>query len=116
MNGQFQTAVSHKLNQPGNDFRPGNLETISFGVRYEAHPDWVPQLQVNLTHKSRDQGALADLPDTAGTVAYVSPGVTVRAAAALHLFAFVQVPVYSHLDGYQVFPRWTASVGGAYAF
>jgi hypothetical protein len=116
VNGQFQSAVTHKLDQAGDDFRPGNLETLSFGLRYEAHPDWVPQVQVNLTHKSRDQGALADLPDTAGTVAYVSPGVTVRALGPLHLFAFVQVPVYSNLDGYQVFPRWTASVGGAYAF
>jgi len=116
VNGQFQSAVSHKMNQPGNDFRPGNLETVSFGLRYEAHPDWVPQLQVNLTHKSPDQGALADLPDTAGTVAYLSPGVTLRAFGPLHLFAFVQVPVYSNLVGYQVFPRWTASAGGAYAF
>jgi hypothetical protein len=116
VNGQFQSAVSHKQSEPGNDFRPGNLQTVSFGLRYEAHPAWVPQLQVNVTHKSRDQGALADLPDTAGTVAYVSPGVTLHAIGALHVFAFVQVPVYSNLDGYQVFPRWTASVGGAYAF
>jgi hypothetical protein len=116
VNGQFQSAVSHKQNEPGNDFRPGNSETLSFGLRYEAHPEWVPQLQVNLIHKSQDQGALADLPDSAGTVAYVSPGVTLRAFGPLHVFAFVQVPVYSNLDGYQVFPRWTASVGGAYAF
>jgi hypothetical protein len=116
VNGQFQSAVSHKLDEPGNDFRPGNLEELSFGLRYEAHPQWVPQLQINLTHKSPDQGALADLPDTAGTVAYVSPGVTVHVAGGLHVFAFAQVPVYSNLDGYQVFPRWTASVGGAFAF
>lgn len=116
VNGQFESAVTHRMNEPGNDFRPGNLETVSFGLRYEAHPTWVPQLQVNLTHKSPDQGALADLPDTAGTVAYLSPGVTVQALGPLHLFAFVQVPVYSNLVGYQVFPRWTASVGGAYAF
>jgi len=116
INGQFQSAVTHALDRPGNDFRPGNLETVSFGLRYEAHPQWVPQLQVNLSHKSRDQGALADLPDTAGTVAYASPGVEVQVGGALHLFAFVQVPFYRNLDGYQVFPRWTGSVGAAYAF
>jgi hypothetical protein len=115
-NGQFQSAVTHKQDQPGNDFRSGNLETLSLGLRYEAHPAWVPQLQVNVSHKSRDQGTLADLPDTAGTVAYVSPGVTVKVFGPLNLFAFVQVPFYSNLDGYQVFPRWTGSVGGAYAF
>ncbi len=111
VNGQLQSAVAH-----GNDFRPGNSQTLSFGLRYEAHPDWVPQVQVNLIHKSRDQGALADLPDTAGTVAYISPGVTLKAIGPLHVFGFVQVPVYSNLDGYQVFPRWTASAGVAYAF
>ena len=31
--------------------------------------------------------------------------------ALLQAYAFVQVPVYSNLDGYQLFPRWTASVG-----
>lgn len=116
VNGQFQSAVANRQNEPGNDFRPGNSETLSFGLRYEAHPDWVPQVQVNLVHKSRDQGALADLPDTAGTVAYVSPGITLKALGPLHVFGFVQVPVYSNLDGYQVFPRWTASAGLAYAF
>ncbi len=116
ISAQLQSAVAHKQNQPGNDFRPGNTATMSVGLRYEAHPQWVPQLQVNLLHKSADQGALADTLDTAGTVAYLSPGITVRVMDHLHLFGFAQLPVYSRLDGYQLFPRWTATVGGSYAF
>jgi len=116
VNGQFQSAVKHKQDQPGNDFRPGNSATMSIGLRYEAHPQWVPQLQVNLSHKSADQGALADTTDTAGTVAYLSPGVTLHVMGNLHLFAFAQIPMYSRLDGYQLFPHWTATVGGSYAF
>ena len=116
VNGQFQSAVRHKQDEPGNDFRPGNSASMSFGLRYEAHPQWVPQLQVNLLHKSADQGALADRPDTAGTVAYLSPGVTLHVFGNLHVFAFAQVPFYSNLDGYQLFPHWTATVGGSYAF
>jgi hypothetical protein len=116
VNGQFQSAVKHKLDEPGNDFRPGNAATISLGVRYEAHPQWVPQLQVNLLHKSADQGALADTMDTAGTVAYLSPGLTVHVMGRLHLYAFAQIPMYARLDGYQLFPRWTATIGGSYAF
>src|SRR5256885_10426504 len=88
----------------------------SFGLRYEAHPQWVPQLQVNLLRKSADQGALADTPDTAGTVAYLSPGLTLHVMGNLHLYAFAQIPVYARLDGYQLFPHWTATVGGSYAF
>lgn len=116
VNGQFQAAVKYRLDQPGNDYRPGNSTTVSFGLRYEDNPRWVPQLQMNLLHKSPDTGALADVQNTAGNVAYVSPGVTAQLSGNLHVFAFAQLPVYSNLYGTQLFPRWTASGGLTYAF
>ena len=116
VNGQLQAAVAHALDQPGADFRPGDSENLSFGLRYERYPDWVPQLQVNTVHKSPDQGALSDNTDTAGTVIYLSPGITAMVARNVHAYAFVQRPVFSRLDGYQVFPHWTGSVGLSYAF
>ena len=94
---------------------PATQRHVSVGLRYEANPQWVPQLQVNLLRKSRDQGALADIQSTAGNVAYVSPGLTARVVANLHVFGFVQVPIYSNLYGYQLFPRYTVSVGASYA-
>lgn len=111
VNGQFQAAVAERLNQPGADYRPGNQTSVSFGVRYEAHANWVPQLQLNWLHKSADQGALADRPNTEGTVLYLSPGISGSLTPRLQLYAFVQVPVYSHLAGYQLFPKWTGTVG-----
>lgn len=116
INGQFQTAVKERLNETGADFRPGNLATLSFGVRYEADPDVVPQLQINVTRKSRDQGALADAGNTAGTTVYVSPGVTAGVAKNTRLYGFVQLPVHSNLQGYQLSPRWTATAGVSYSF
>lgn len=114
-NGQFQSAVKHHMDQPGNDYRPGNSTTVSFGLRYENNPRWVPQFQVNLLHKSPDQGALADVQSTAGNVAYLSPGLTAQVSSKFHVFGFVQVPVYSNLYGYQLFPQYTVSVGVSYA-
>ncbi|MDR3447982.1 MULTISPECIES: transporter [unclassified Dyella] len=111
VNGQFQAAVSERMDQPGADFRPGNLASASLGLRYEAHANWVPQLQVNVIRRSADQGAFADRPDTAGTVAYVSPGISASLTRSIQFYAFVQVPVYSHLQGYQLFPHWTGTVG-----
>ncbi|XRD81225.1 transporter [Dyella halodurans] len=111
VNGQFQAAIKQNLDTPGADFRPGNLASISLGLRYEAHANWVPQVQINWFHKSADQGALADRPDTEGTVAYLSPGISGSLSEKLQVYAFVQVPVYSHLQGYQLFPRWTGTVG-----
>ena len=116
VSGQYQASVSQKLNQTGADYRPGNSMNVSFGVRYEANPSIVPQLQVNITKKNADSGALVDTSNTAGTVVYLSPGVTTMIASSTQLFAFMQVPVYSRLSGYQLFPRWTASVGISHAF
>jgi len=116
VNGQFQAAVAEKLDQPGADFRPGNTGTVSLGVRYEADPRMVPQVQLNITRKSADQGFLADTTDTAGTVAYLSPGVTMQVVDRLYAYGFVQLPIYSKLSGYQLFPHWTATVGASYSF
>ncbi len=115
-NAQFQSAIKNKQDQPGNDYRPGNSTSLSFGVRYEHNPRIVPQLQMNLLHKLVDQGALADIYSTAGYVAYVSPGLTAQVWGKLQVFGFAQVPVYSDLVGYQLFPRYTVSVGVSYAF
>lgn len=116
VNGQYQAAVMHKLDQTGADFRPGNVATVSVGLRYEADPTFVPQVQLNISRKSHDQGALADAADTAGTVAYLSPGVSVSVIKNTQIYGFVQIPVYSRLDGYQLFPHWAASLGLSHAF
>ncbi len=116
VNVQFQAAVMHELDQPGQDYRPGNQETVSIGLRYEANPDITPQFQVNLNHRSQDQGALADTPDSVGTVAYLSPGISLSVVKNLQLFGFIQLPIYKNLDGYQLFPHLTVSSGIAYSF
>ncbi|MBU6258798.1 MAG: transporter [Burkholderiales bacterium] len=116
VDGLWQGAVAHRLDRPGADFRPGNNTTLSFGLRWEADPAWTPQLQVNLTRKQADRGDLADGADTAGTVAYLSPGVTLRTIADLSLFGFVQWPLHSRLAGYQLFPHWTATFGASASF
>ncbi len=116
VNAQFQAAVANRLHGAGEDFRVGNTTFVSFGARYEAHPALVPQLQVNISHKAADQGALADNPDSAGTVVYLSPGVTGVIGDHWQAFAFVQLPVASHLMGYQLAPQWTGSAGVSYSF
>ncbi|MDO3524674.1 transporter [Ralstonia pseudosolanacearum] len=116
INGQVQSAVRQNLRDAGADFRPGNTATMSFGLRYEADPHIVPQLQFNVTRKNADKGALADTANTAGTVVYLSPGVTVSVMHNLQVYAFLQKAVYSNLQGYQLFPRWSGTVGASYAF
>jgi hypothetical protein len=116
VNGQYQRSVSQKLGQAGADYRPGDTTTVSFGLRYEADPDITPQLQVNITHKGADSGALADPIDVEGVTAYLSPGVSFAVGHHAQVYGFVQLPVYSYLSGYQLFPHYTATVGVNYHF
>ena len=110
-NGQFQAAIAHRMDTPGLDYRPGNQLSINLGLRYEAHANWVPQLQLNLLDKRADQGALADRTSSSGTVAYLSPGISVSLRGNVQAYGFVQLPVYSQLAGYQLFPHWAATLG-----
>ncbi|MFL6630429.1 MAG: hypothetical protein ACJ8G1_28605 [Vitreoscilla sp.] len=116
VNAQYQAAIAHRLRGAGQDFRVGNTTFVSVGARWQATPSLIPQVQVNISHKGADQGALADNPDSEGTVVYVSPGVTGAVGEHWQAFGFVQLPVASHLVGYQLAPRWTASAGVSYAF
>jgi len=113
---RYQAAVARKLDREGTDFRPGNQLNATIGTRYEVNPRVVPQLQLNLVRKSRDTGALADQLDSAGTIAWLSPGVTVSLRGNVQAYAFAQMPVYSRLEGYQLLPRWTATIGLSVGF
>jgi hypothetical protein len=116
IDARYQIAALEALDQINANYRPGNLLTISTGLRYEHSPDYTPQLQINYTHKSTDQGALADITDSAGDVVYLSPGISFNLYQGLRAYGFVQLPIYSDLVGYQLFPRWTADAGISYSF
>lgn len=116
INGQFQASVRQAMYHEGENFRPGNLGTLSTGLRYVANPGLVPQLQLNYSDKRGDQGALADDSNSAGKVLYVAPGLTAQIQNHVQVYAFVQLPVYAKLDGYQLFPHWTATGGVSYSF
>ena len=84
-------------------------------MRYQGFENVIPQLQINTIHKTRDQGALSS-PGTAGTIVYLSPGLTVNVTKDVQAYGFVQVPIHSQLSDYQLLPRWAASVGLSYSF
>jgi hypothetical protein len=40
--GTFQSAIAHQQDHAGDDYRPGNSTTFSFGLRYVAQPHCAP--------------------------------------------------------------------------
>ena len=109
--GMLQQAVAHD-----SDFRPGAGLNLSFGARYVASAFFVPQLQLNLRAEKRESGAAADIPNSGATLAYLSPGATLNFTRRLSGFVFVQAPVYQRVNGLQLEPRSSVSLGAHYIF
>jgi len=107
------------LQQPLNsrdEFKPGAGLNLTLGVRYSGDlpASLSPQLQINVRAEKRESGDNADVANSGATLAYLSPGIGFQVARRLDGFAFVQVPVYQHVNGLQLLPRSFFSVGFRY--
>lgn len=123
---RFGTVASHvdyfaqgllQLPLHGKDqFKPGAGLNLSLGLRYVGDSPVTPQLQVNLRSERRESGANADVANSGSTLAYLSPGLTATLSEQLKAYAFIQVPIYQRVNGLQIEPRLSASVGLHYAY
>jgi hypothetical protein len=109
--GLYQAAIKTK-----DDYRPGNALNLNAGVRYMNWGSLVPQLQINAKTGARDTGTNADTVNSGGTLVYLSPGLTFKAGKAARIYGFVQLPIYQHVNGFQLAPRWNASIGTTLSF
>ena len=110
-----QATVQIALNKH-NDFRPGNGLNATAGVRYMGFESFIPQLQFNTRIEKRESGAEADVDNSGATLIYISPGVTVPINKTVQAFGFIQVPIYQHVNGYQIEPNVLLSTGLRFSF
>ena len=102
------------LQQPLNSrdgFKPGTGVNLNAGFRYMGIEGLTPSIQVNARIEGREVGANADVANSGATLLYLSPGVNFQFTPRLHGYAFVQVPFYQHVNGLQIEPRYTATLG-----
>jgi hypothetical protein len=109
--GYFAQAL---LQQPLNSreaFRPGTGLNLNLGLRYMANTAFVPQLQINARVEKRERGANADVDNSGATLVYLSPGLTWNVSRRFSVYAFVQAPLYQHVNGLQIESTQLASIG-----
>jgi hypothetical protein len=112
----FTQAIYQKALNSRDDYKPGDGINLNIGLRYAGITGVAPQLQLNYRYVQHDVGANADQVSTGGTLLYISPGITVPISQQLSAYGFVQVPLYQDLNGVQLAPRYTASLGVRYSF
>jgi hypothetical protein len=106
------------LQQPMNsreDFKPGTGLNLTVGARYMSFESVRPQLQINVRTEGRESGANADVENSGATLVYLSPGVNVKLTNSASLYGYLQVPIYQRVNGFQIEPRWSASLGVHFA-
>jgi hypothetical protein len=102
------------LQQPLNTregFKPGTGLNVSLGARYMSFENVRPQVQLNIRTEGRESGENADIDNSGATLVYLSPGVNVKLSHTAAAYAYFQVPIYQRVNGYQLEPRYSVSVG-----
>jgi hypothetical protein len=97
-------------------FKPGAAASLTAGLHVVTSGAVVPHLQINMRTERRESGANADVANGGSTLVYLSPGATITVNDQLKVFGFVQLPVYQRVNGYQLEPKATASLGLHYAY
>jgi hypothetical protein len=109
--GYFSQALLDQPLASRDEFRPGTSVNANAGLRYKASRWLEPQLQLDAHWEARESGKLADRDNSGATQLLVAPGLTVHVATHLDAYAFVQVPLWQHVNGLQLESRWLLSTG-----
>jgi hypothetical protein len=112
----FVQGIVQKALNSSDRYRPGDGANLNLGLRYMGNAAFTPQIQLNVRRVLHDTGANADTVSTGGTLVYLSPGVSVPVSQQVSLYSFVQLPVYQKVNGVQLAPRYTATLGLRYSF
>ena len=102
----FQKPLSEK-----DGFKPGDGVNANIGVRYTGFAGVTPHLQLNVRAEGREAGLNADIENSGATLVYLSPGLTFTVSPRFQVYAFAQVPVAQRVNGLQIEPKWSASLG-----
>jgi hypothetical protein len=97
-------------------FKPGVGANLTAGIRYASEGAVVPHLQINVRTEAKESGANADIPNSGATLAYLSPGVTASLSERVKVYGFLQVPIYQRVNGYQLEPKRSVSLGLHYSY
>ena len=102
--GQF--ALDHR-----DGYKPGSFVQASAALNYTHWRNITPQLQLSFRHTARDSGPDSDRPNSGGTQLNAAPGLSAKLGPKLVGFGFVELPVYTKVNGFQLVPKAKLSLG-----
>ena len=92
-------------------YKPGSFVQASGAINYAHWRGFTPQLQLSFRATGRDSGPNSDRPNSGGEQVNLSPGFSAQLGRGLTATAFVELPLYNNVNGYQLTPKIKASLG-----
>lgn len=109
--GWFAQAVWQRAVRDHDDYRPGDQVGIDLGWRYALNHALSTSLQLNVQVRGRDKGSNAEPEDSGGRFVNASPGIVYALSPDTQVYAFVQLPIYAHVNGVQLTASRNFAVG-----
>jgi hypothetical protein len=92
-------------------YKPGAFAQASAALNFTHWRNITPQLQLSVRHTWRDSGPNSDRPNSGGTQVNLAPGLSAKLGTKLVGFTYVELPLYTRVNGYQLVPKAKFSLG-----
>lgn len=109
--GYFLQATGQMPLTSRDGYRPGSFAQVSAALNYTRWRNITPQLQLSFRKTWRDSGPDSDRPNSGGEQVNIAPGLSAKLGTKVVGFTYVEVPLYTRVNGYQLVPRVKFSAG-----
>jgi hypothetical protein len=101
-----QAALTHR-----DGYKPASFVQASAALNLTRWRNITPQLQLSFRATGRDSGPNADRRNSGGEQVNLAPGVSAKLGKKVVGFTFVELPLYTRVNGFQLVPKAKFSAG-----
>ena len=112
--GYFAQATGQVSMTSRDGYKPGAFAQASVALNYTHWRNFTPQLQLSFRKTWRDSGPSSDRPNSGGEQVNLAPGISAKLGTKLVGFGFVELPLYTRVNGFQLVPKAKLSLGLLY--
>ena len=109
--GYFVQATGQVPLTSRDGYKPGSFAQVSAALNYTHWRNVTPQLQLSFRRTWRDSGPNSDRPNSGGIQVNAAPGLSAKLGTRAVGFTYVELPLYTRVNGYQLVPKAKLSVG-----
>ena len=92
-------------------YKPGSFAQASAALNFTRWRNITPQLQLSFRKTWRDTGPNADRLNSGGEQVNLAPGLSAKLGTKVVGFTYVELPLYTRVNGYQLVPKAKFSAG-----